>query len=227
MNELSCVVYKVDFKYLIENCLRRELWNKSWTVYNYDNLKIDLALYQIAVEENELHLSIKGTHSYFSVPMSKDHFNEVVFSKSLKRQIEQVIEVKENIAINALDVMKNAASYDDQLKNSLTERAEAFLDENGVTNSEIREVYIDYFVDSKFESFANRIRTSMKHRVHPQRYLMLYNQFGDKDSYEYVVNKNNENDNADRIKEIEEELAQLNIEYETMIDDLCEDMPKI
>jgi len=44
MNEISTKVVKLDFNYILDNCFKPQLWDKTWTIFAYDSYKITFEL---------------------------------------------------------------------------------------------------------------------------------------------------------------------------------------
>ena len=80
MGQVSTVLYKINFKYIIQNCTKRELWEKEWVIYDYDNTKIKMRLLSINIESGTISLKVSGPTSYdyttFSIPLNINHFNK-------------------------------------------------------------------------------------------------------------------------------------------------------
>lgn len=97
----------------------------------------------------------------------------------------------------------------------LTQITERFLDENGVSNEDIRDAYIDAYVNnnSKLDIYKSRLIETLQYQTFSDLYLVYANATGD----EKVINKweeiLNENNNLGELKdEIKEYLEYMNTE---------------
>ena len=102
----------------------------------------------------------------------------------------------------------------------LTVLASEFLDDEGVTNEEIREAYIDKYVDDNKQNdeYIQRLRSAYEYHLLTDFYLVFAESIGDDAKYQTVMDKLEEN-------EIENVLKEIN-QYKTYIetDDYQEEM---
>ena len=192
MSELSTIVYQVNFKYIIDNCLDKKMWHKKWKIFEYDNKSLELYLYSINLSENQLVLVIRevGTlyrSSSFSLPLSEDHFNEQVFYQKLFSAIHSVIVASEVNFIKQTESYLAAVQMDEEFRDSLEQRAKERLDVLDIKDTEIRELYIDDYINSKSSSFASGFVDKMKYHYFTPLYYMLCYQF-EKLSNKYANN---------------------------------------
>ena len=104
--------------------------------------------------------------------------------------------------------------YDEQKR--LREIAENFLDENNVTNSEIRDVYIDYYVDNN-ETIYDSL-SSYKDKAKYSRLVDLYLVFAEITKDEELKSKiieSQDNDVSEIVKEVENFMEYLESEEYT------------
>ena len=181
MNELSTKLYKINFQYIIDNCLDRKLWGKSWLVYDYDNCKINVRLNTIEVERNEIMLRISGQslwdYTYITLPLSKDHFNEKVFYQKVFSAIEYVLQEEERNAIRKMDIYKQAKDLDNDTNIQNEEYAHRYLDTLGVEDNDVRNAFVDAYVRDHESTYGNDVLYRLRYKIQPQRYLMLAHQF--------------------------------------------------
>lgn len=101
----------------------------------------------------------------------------------------------------------------------LTNIAEEFLDENGVSNREIRDVYIDNYVsnNSKTDTYLSNYLDYRQYHVASDVYLVYTKACGDKSRYNYVEKaiKNDDNYN-DLMEEVNEYLEKLENDKEDL-----------
>lgn len=98
MYELSAKVEKFDFEFLLENLLNKKLWSRSWTILEYDEIKIQLNIRTIDVEDNEVRLYVRITHreslidyELLWIPLDRAHYNSTVFEKALRAKVRMLL----------------------------------------------------------------------------------------------------------------------------------------
>lgn len=146
-------VYEIDYDFIIKNYLDPKLWNKSWTVFKYRDFVFTLRMTKIAVISNTITFEVKlnkywdSRHFEYNVENSNISF----LKKSLMGTIRRLIgdyersEIKDTEGYSALK--QNLLEAEDKLKKI----AKEFLDDEGVSNKEIREVYIENYVENNSE----------------------------------------------------------------------------
>ena len=108
-------------------------------------------------------------------------------------------------------------------KDRLRSIAESFLDENGVTNDEIREVYIDNYVDHnrRVDEFLSDYVRARKYMVIPDLYIILAEITKDESRLKRVMDKLQTHTNLKEILETAEKYLNL---LENQDDELIEDL---
>ena len=192
MNNLVIKRYEVDYSFIIKNYLDKKLWNKNWTLFVYKDLVFNLSLHTIDVEDNYI---------CFKIQLNKANFNHIdliwyhekqsnidILKKQINGSIFSLIEDYEK------DLIKKEPEYlkiqDNEYieREMLTNIAEEFLDENGVSNREIRDVYIDKYVDdnTKTDNYLLQYIGIREYRVLTDLYLIYTKASGDNDRYNKV-----------------------------------------
>ena len=125
-----------------------------------------------------------------------------------------------NHVLEDLPVYIDAKQQGDIEIEKLTVLASEFLDDEGVTNEEIREAYIDKYVDDNKQNdeYIQRLRSAYEYHLLTDFYLVFAESIGDDAKYQTVMDKLEEN-------EIENVLKEIN-QYKTYIetDDYQEEM---
>lgn len=219
---LSIKVYDVDYSFIIKNYLDEKLWDKEWTIFVYKKFQIILRLNSIDVrtkiiwfeveiqdgnEENKSYWTknVKDTFKYFlsveNVDILKQSLNHTIFG--LMQKLEEDAYIKYTDEHYKLETMRNDESE------KLEQIANDFLDSEGVTNDEIREAYVGYYVD-KNENVYNLINeylSKMKYRMITDFYLVFLNATKDDERIKIIESKigHKELENTlEKIKEYEE-----------------------
>ena len=125
-----------------------------------------------------------------------------------------------NHVLEDLPVYIDAKQQGDIEIEKLTVLASEFLDDEGVTNEEIREAYIDKYADDNKQNdkYIQRLRSAYEYHLLTDFYLVFAESIGDDAKYQTVMDKLEEN-------EIENVLKEIN-QYKTYIetDDYQEEM---
>ena len=195
-NKLPAIkVYDIDYSFIIKNYLNPEMWQKTWTLFQYKTWVITFRIDYIWCRSEKIHFMIKIKDNspeneykygdYFDT--DKDYSADVDYSlkidniQFLKREIISksfyIIEKLEEEAIMATREYANLTeSYSDE-KNKLTKIAKDFLDDNGVNNEDIRNAYIDSYVcnNTKLDLMQEKLKREMLYTIFPDLYLMFAN----------------------------------------------------
>ncbi len=195
-NRLPAIkVYDIDYSFIIKNYLNPEMWQKTWTLFQYKTWVITFRIDYIWCRSEKIHFLIKikdnSPENEYKCgdycDTDKDYGTSVDYSlkiddiQFLKREIISksfyIIEKLEEEAIMATREYANLAeSYSDE-KNKLTKIAENFLDDNGVNNEDIRNAYIDSYVcnNTKLDLMQEKLKREMLYTIFPDLYLMFAN----------------------------------------------------
>ena len=143
-------VWKIDWEFIISNYLDKSLWNKRWHLFQYKDIIIDIWLYKIDCENDTVWFKINMNKSSYWVYETVEYNIKNTSIKILQQQINgamwRLIKSYEDDLIKDTDGYKQITSYRSEEEDRLREIANKFLDDNGVTNSDIRDAYIDKFV---------------------------------------------------------------------------------
>ena len=125
-----------------------------------------------------------------------------------------------NHVFEDLPVYIDAKQQGDIEIEKLTALASEFLDDEGVTNEEIREAYIDKYVDDNKQNneYIQRLRSAYEYHLLTDFYLVFAESIGNDTKYQTVMNRLEENEIENVLKEISQ--------YKTYIetDDYQEEM---
>lgn len=222
---LTLKVYDVDYSFIIKNYLDEKLWEKEWTIFIYKKYHITLKLYSIDVQKRHIWFEVeiqdmneenksywlKSEKTIFKYALSTDNIN--ILKNTLNSEIFQLIQKLENEAyIQETDEWTNLQEMKDREQDELEQIAIDFLDSENVTNEEIRQAYIDYYIDNneKVWELMHRYQNDMKYRILTDFYLIFLQAINDKDRIEIIEDKLTK-------EELEETLSKIK-EYEEYID---------
>ena len=160
MNNLVPKVYEIDYSFIVKNYLNPEMWEKQWTLYIYKDIEFYLTLDSINCQANAISFKItcrNGSIDYASSTWVH-HYYKTSNINVLKRQINgamyELLRSYEKHVIRKSEEFKELMYMYSDEDDKLTEIAEEFLYENGVTNKEIREVYVDNFVSNNRKRYT-------------------------------------------------------------------------
>lgn len=187
-------VYNIDYEFIIRNYLSQHLWQKIWTLLQYKEHIITLNLYKIMTKDNEIVFEIKYQGFWGTEYVNYNIANTSI--KILKQQINgamfRIIERYEDSLIEETPEYKAISDSKWEERQRLKEIACDFLDRNGVTNGEIREVYIDRYVDKNetvYEQLSSYKRIS-KYTVLTDLFLIFCEITLDKTRMKTIVDAN-------------------------------------
>lgn len=222
MNVPAIKVWKVDYSFLIKNYLDQRLWDHTWTLFEYGDYIINLRMSSIYVSSKEIafFVSIRniqggslGSIVYYHLENDSIEF----FVKRLNGKIFNLIMDYEKEYIEEFDDYKILERMIIDEEYRLSEIAEEFLDNENITNEEIREMYIENYVDknSKAEKYKNDFFKSAQYHYLTDLYLVYLESIKDEDRRMRVLNSLDDNERNEVLEQIKEYHTQLETdEYE-------------
>lgn len=170
-------VWKIDWEFIISNYLDKSLWNKKWHLFQYKDIIIDIWLYKIDCENDTVWFKTNMNKSSYWVYETVKYNIKNTSIKILQQQINgamwRLIKSYEDGLIKDTDGYKQITSYQSEEEDRLLEIANKFLDDNGVTNSDIRDGYIDKFVCNNLKLDIMLSNYLSYNRYHHATELML------------------------------------------------------
>lgn len=222
-------VWKMDYSFIVKNYLNPALWQKTWTLFEYKDFVITIKLTKIETENMRIVFRLNLRDN--SRPNTWGDQEDVSYSlkgssikfliKSINGAIFRMISYHErNHVLEDLPVYIDAKQQGDIEIEKLTVLASEFLDDEGVTNEEIREAYIDKYVDDNKQNdeYIQRLRSAYEYHLLTDFYLVFAESIGDDARYQTVMDRLEENEIENVLKEISQ--------YKTYIetDDYQEEM---
>ena len=216
MNVPAIKVWNMDYSFIVRNYLNPKLWQKVWTLFAFKDYVITLQLSSINTKkcriEFEIALKDNASISSFNEVWESVYYsiksNDVGFLiKSINGTIYRLIKRYEVYYIlETLEVYKNAEEQAEIERETLTQIANEFLDSMDVTSDELRELYIDAYVESNAKSceLIGDLRTAYEFHLCPNLYLTFLESIGEKEKYQEVLNHLEANETENVLKEIKE-----------------------
>ena len=185
---LTLKVFEIDYSFIIKNYLDENLWQKEWTVFIYKGFQVTIRLSSINVQDRiiffqvQIHDTNEENKSYWNktVSMSVSYYmqqeNIDILKKCINNTIYNLIQRLEEIAyIQMTDEYKKTEQLEETERERLRDIAEEFLDGENVTNEEIREAYIEYYIDQNEEvySFSDKLVGQMRYTLLTDFYFIF------------------------------------------------------
>lgn len=195
MNELVIKTYDIDYSFIIKNYLDKELWDKEWNLFVYKDFVFSLQLWEINTRSNSVTFEILLTNNDYKGSVFRTYYIKQSNIKILKKQINgamyDLITYCENYYIRNEDGYKTIQEAESEEIDMLTEIAEKFLDENGVSNKEIRDVYIDNYIlnNKKTDIYLSNYLSGRTYLVLSDLYLVYTKITEDANKYNAILSK--------------------------------------
>lgn len=153
---ITLKVWKTDYSFLIKNYLNPEMWEKTWTLFEYKEYKVTMNLYSIKTKDQKLWVEIKTWYTDYNGIITNEE-QDIEFSLKieditfLKRQINSAI--FNTMCLVEQEKIKQEQTFIDLINKkweearTLTRICNTFLDNNNITNDNIRSAYIDAYID--------------------------------------------------------------------------------
>lgn len=192
-NEITLKVYDVDYSFIIKNYLAPDLWQKTWTLFVYKNVRVTLELYEIEVRKPikirfKVYIQDERYNNYNFVTHDTENSNINVLKRQINGEIRDLIEGMEQYYIRQEDDYQQLCqSYHDE-RERLEDIAKEYLDDNGITLEDVRDAYIDKYVcdNAKGSVYMNNYVNGRKYKNLPDLWLVFYKAIGDDNKYQQV-----------------------------------------
>lgn len=151
--------YEVDYSFIIRNYLSPKMWEKVWTLFLYKNFRFTLQINSISVYSTvkitfRINLDNGDFKDFEFADYDVDHPNLNVLKRQIDGAIKRLIHNYENDLIVSTTEYGELREKADEEKEKLRDIASDFLDDNGITLSDIRDAYIDKFVDDNWKGYT-------------------------------------------------------------------------
>lgn len=236
MNLPQIKIYEIDYQFIIDNYTNPKLWDKVWNLFVFKNYIYTITLSSIDVKKYEISFEIRLESDLDVWDRNKTAFIKYNLKNStieiLKKQINGTLftlaEWLEKVVIENSSEYRQMEDSKYSERNLLEEIAKDFLDENNVTNSEIRDVYIDYYVD-KNETIYERLddlEDEMRYNYLTDLFLIIAECSNDETRKNKVLeNQNNEEKIQQILGEVDEYMKYM--ETKDWVDEMKEKLEAI
>ena len=206
-NTISTKVVKLDLKTILANYQYPKFWSKKWPIIDTKEIKIVWYIESIDCQNNKISSCVRiqdknirrgkkkfdnGSWWYTElmhlapIPINNPEYTEVHFERTLLSSIILLLEDVECHCAMRYAEYDEAKALEDSIEERLKEIANDFLDENNVTNDEIREAYIEKYVSDNCKNYdyTSKVLERFKHKIIPNSYLYVYAWFGKEKEFE-------------------------------------------
>lgn len=198
---ISTKLVKLDLKTILENYKKPEFWKREWVIFKKGDFKLVWKLDSINCRSNSISSIIapegfitrRGKRiniSFFnytwcrSIPLDHDDYTQETFERNILGTALTVLWSVERDIIRRYSEYEMAENVEERENDRLREIAETFLDENKITIDEVRDAYINKFVeDNKTTRFTDEIMDNWIYKVIPNYYLLLISYFNSEKTY--------------------------------------------
>lgn len=223
-NDLSLQISKLDFDFILDNCLKPKLWDKTWTIFRYGDYKVVLNIVKIEPEDRDIRfrvqlISPEDSYSpqWVSLSYEKENRNLIVAIKRLNNTVFNCFRTYEIYKTFDLPVYREAIAYERAFKDTIAEQAGQLLDSLNITNEDIREAYIDNQVDKlQTTEYTEKVIEDYKGKIMTSLYLSYCLFVQDQESYDYfkalakeIITNELEEEIAEKVKELKNLVVEL------------------
>lgn len=208
MTNISTKLIYIDYKDLIANYKNPEFWGKKWTIYDYANIKVELAINCIACSKNEIIMGLnvyyKGNKKKcykceaktyignyndtyylgtFAIPIDHPEYTNDIFKNKVYGKVQDIISSIEKSLICEFPNYVAETDRLDELEDTWEKLAGNWLDDKGVEGDDIRQAYIDAYIDScrhKTADYRDDIVKTNTNKVLAKE-LLLFASFNNKE----------------------------------------------
>lgn len=185
-------VFNIDYSFIIKNYLNPELWQKTWTLFEYKGFVFGLKIDRINCQDEKVSFIVfledrLNPEDYYSqwnsypnrVSTYIDYSLKINDVNFLKRKINSsmttLVEYLEVNKCKATEEYKTIEDSKEQEESILREIAENFLNDNNVSNEDIREVYIENYIENnlQIDTKLEQLKDYSKYNLLTELYVIL------------------------------------------------------
>lgn len=228
-NEITLKKYDIDYSFIVRNYLSPELWTKTWTLFVYKNINVNLCLSSINVQQPititfEISLNAPGfnrsTYKYHTLNQS----NLKILTNQIDNAIIYLIEQYENYIIKDTEEYDLICEACDKEEDNLRSIAEDYLDDNDITIDEVRDSYIDYYINNNKsgDTYKYNYISSLKYKKCSDLWL-IYAKITNNNVLYNKIERKLSNNCVDELEEIKEYVDMMCDEYSDEYSDYFSD----
>lgn len=217
-------IYSIDYSFIISNYLNKELWKMKWNLFVYKNNVFTLNLHSIDTKNNKICFEISYNKQNWvkqTIWYDIDNTSIDILKQQINGAIFRLMEEEDSDMCRETDGYYHIKELYNNEDDKLREIAENYLDENGITLDDVREVYIENYVDNnrKMDTLLSNYVSSHRYRYLTEMMVVFTKITNDTMRFNNIKNAI-QDDN--RIKQIEDEIKEFDIYFNS--DDYENDM---
>lgn len=221
--------YSIDYEWIISNYLDPSLWKKKWNLLVYKEHVFTLELNYISCSNRSISFKIKHNeqeYEFQSVDYYLDNTTLTVLKKQINGAIWRLMCSYERNQICHMDGYRRISSLSCEEDERLRDIARNYLDEQGVSNEDIRDVYIDNYVsrNNRTNIMLSNFVDAHVYKVETEMLLTFASIIDDKERKQDILAHCY---NPALIKQVEEQVEEFKKEFEdedeytyTMVEEL-------
>ena len=208
-------VYNIDYSFIISNYLDKELWKMKWNLFVYKNNVFTLNLHSIDTKNNKICFEIlynKQNWVKQTIWYDIDNTSIDILKQQINGAIFRLMEEEDSDMCRETDGYYHIKELYNNEDDKLREIAENYLDENEITLDDVRQVYIENYVDSnrKMDTLLSNYVSSHRYRYLTEMMVVFTKITNDTMRFNNIKNAI-QDDN--RIKEIEDKIKEFDIYF--------------
>ena len=208
-------IYSIDYSFIISNYLDKELWKMKWNLFVYKNNVFTLNLHSIDTKNNKICFEISYNKQNWvkqTIWYDIDNTSIDILKQQINGAIFRLMEEEDSDMCRETDGYYHIKELYNNEDDKLREIAENYLDENGITLDDVREVYIENYVDNnrKMDTLLSNYVSSHRYRYLTEMMVVFTKITNDTMRFNNIKNAI-QDDN--RIKEIEDKIKEFDIYF--------------
>lgn len=202
----------LDLKTILENYRNPKFWEKEWLIFKNKELEVRWSITKINVMSNSIISNIvfnnkdivrggkkfridysychKTDCEYWAanvcrpIPINNSDYTQDTFMRNILSTVLDTLKKIEEEMVKKTYEYQKARELEDEQEERLTEIAKAFLDENNVSNDDIRDAYIERFVEkNRSTKLTEKIVRKSQFRFFKTAYLHICSWFGNMERF--------------------------------------------
>lgn len=197
---VSTELVKLDIKDILSNFRKPDYWKKKWIIFKNKDFDVVWSIKTINVEDNTITSTVKvinykgprkiswwGLSERYcrSIPINNPDYTQETFTRSLCASVVEAISDLERSICRETYEYDKAMELENEEREKLEQIANDFLDNEGVTNKDIRDAYVEWYTDNaSIYSYTSELLYSSLRKYYPTARLLAYSWFDDKKGFD-------------------------------------------
>lgn len=208
---ISTELVRLDIKEILANYRKPQYWKKVWTIFKCKDFDVVWKMTSIDLEDNKIRsqtkiINYKGKNKkslYYncqcdcsSIPIDNPDYTQENFIRNISSAVKTSLDRLERDIVEQTYEYQQAVKLSREEVDKLEEIANDFLDNENVTNQDIRDAYINWYIDNTSTfNYTSEILSNAIRKYYPTVRLLLHSWFGNKKAFEEETKFLKENKN--------------------------------